>query len=108
MSVSINTSEYIKTKKLTVDKNELFLRPMSSAEQLRIAAIGSEVDAEKAKGDKADTKLILDRAQEIMNIYFELFTDPDNARKSLGMLEFEDLLNIYNQVMKEGEDGKPA
>lgn len=91
MTISISTSEYIKYKQVIIDGTEIGLRLPSSAESLAIAALQREYNENGSDQAEILAKLI--------DMLFNLYNDPEKARKMLDNLSLDALLDIYQKVM---------
>ena len=105
MSITINTSEYTKTKDSTIDGVKLTIRPMSSAETISLMSLGEEIKEIQKSGDQNKAMKSLDKLSEM---YFKLYNDPKKAKELLSGLGFEDWFDIYTKVMNEDKDGESA
>lgn len=91
MTISINTSDYIKYKKAKIDGVELGVRAMSSAEVLEITNLQKQLQNDKSEG--------IEVVQRIVEIMFGLYDKPEEARKVLNGLSVEALSDIYQNIM---------
>lgn len=100
MSISINTSDYKKTKKVEIDGVAFEVRPMNSSETLALMSIRGEMEGLK-DGETADADTAVKALEKIENIYFAIFDKPSKAKKVLGSLGVEAWFEIYNQIMEQ-------
>lgn len=94
MSININTTDYIKYKKAVIDGVELGVRIMSSAEVLEITNLQEQLQDDKSNGAEA--------IQRMVDIMFDLYDKPDEARKTLKGLSLEAMTEIYQKIINEG------
>lgn len=100
----INLSNYTEYKNVDfVDANgtkiSLKIRPMSSAESLKLSSLNDKMQTMRVEGKMSEATKLL---EDISNDYFNLYDDPKKARKVLEPLSFEAWFDIYKQVMEEG------
>ena len=96
MSITINTSEYTKTKEIEIDGHKLHIRQMSSAETINLSNLGTEIKKKKQDSDAA-VKMI----KEMSEMYFGLYDDKELAEKLLSPLSYDAWWEIYNKVWSE-------
>ena len=99
MTITINSSDYTKAKKVEIDGQMFELRPMNSSET--IAWLNLAADMQDAK-DKKDMKAFEKTLNKFKDMYFGFWDKPEEAKKILGNLSVDDWLDIYQKVMKEG------
>lgn len=92
MTISINTSDYIKTYPAIIDGVELTMREATTSEAIAIAEL-----QEQAKAGKTET------APKMLDIVFSMFDKPEKAKEILGNLPLEALYKVLEQI-KLGED----
>lgn len=92
MTISINTSEYIKYKNAIVDGTEVQARAMNSAESLTMLSLQRSL--QDSDEDKAEVM------KKLTTLYFGLYRDPEEAQKILGDLPFDALFDIYAKIME--------
>lgn len=95
MTISINTSEYTKTKEIVIDGTTLHIRPMSSAETLKLSNFGSQLKEFQVEGNQKEVLVLFD---ELSKMYFGLFDKPEVAKKLLSPLSYEAWFEIYGKV----------
>lgn len=95
MSISINTSEYTKSKPIEIDGKKLNIRQMSSAETINLSNLGNEMKKSSSKSDPETSAKLL---AEMSDIYFGLYDDKELAKKLLSPLSYEAWWDIYNKV----------
>lgn len=92
MTISINTSEYIKYKEVIIDGQKLGLRMMNSAETLSLASLQRELQEKDVNQP--------DIMRRLVDMFFNLYDDSDKARELLGKLSIDALSDIYKKVME--------
>lgn len=96
MTISINTSVYIKNKYVEIDGVPFTVRPMNTADTLALAALQRESTTKNS-----DQSEVLNK---ILDLYFNCFDKPDSARELLKNLSIDALMDIYQKIMAEGTD----
>lgn len=92
MTISINTSEYIKYKEVIIDGVKLGLRMMNSAETLALMSLQREIKEKDAN----QTEIV----ERLVEMFFNLYDNPEKARGLLGKLSIDALSDIYKRVME--------
>lgn len=93
MSISINTSEYIKTKKVVIDGEDLEFHPLTVAQSLKIA----ELQRSMVNNTNNDGMF------EAIEIMIGAFSPADKAKKILGDVPFDGLSDIYKRIAEDNE-----
>lgn len=93
MTISIATSDYIKYKEVIIDGVKLGLRMMNSAESLEVLSIQRKAQKEGSNDDRL--------LRRLLDIFFNLYDDPEKAHKLLDGLPQQAVGDIYKRVMED-------
>lgn len=91
MSITINTSDFIKTKTVTIDDQELEFKPITTAQSLALAGIQERL---KNKTSADPTKDL----EQILDIYYSLFEPKEKAKEILADLPVDAVASIIKQI----------
>lgn len=89
--VTINTSEFIKYKKAIINGVEFKFRSPTSAESIEILDL-----QEKFKNKSAG----VDGVVQMFNWVMKMCDKPEDAKKVLGELPMQAIVDIYTQIME--------
>lgn len=106
MSITISTSDYTQKKEATIDGVDFEVRPMNSSESLALmnyARFAGSISSDEKDLDSVQE--FVKEYQKIQDMYFGLFDKPEKARKILGDLSFEALMNVYDKIMGVKQNG---
>lgn len=92
MSIQINTANYIKLKNVEIDGVEFSVRPLNSAETLRITAMQRDMTLHESKAPEL--------LQEMVDIMIGLFDNRQKAREIMGNLPLDAVMDIYQKIME--------
>lgn len=95
MSISINTSEYIKIKKVIIDGEEFEFTPLTTAQSLAVTEIQNRL--QKSSND-------VDAVNKLADIFMSAFKPTDKAKKILEGLPIESLGKIFRKVSESDDD----
>lgn len=101
MSITINTSDYTKTKAIEIDGHKLNIRPMSSAETISLNNLSAEMRELQVSGKGDEAFKLLD---ELSEMYFGLYDDSKLAKKLLQPLPYDAWFDIYGKVFNGGDN----
>lgn len=93
MSITINTSDFINSKKVTIDGVELEFRPLTTAQSMALMAIKDKL--QKQQEDKTDST---ETVQELLDVYYSLFTPKEEAARLLANLPVSAVADIIKRV----------
>ena len=92
MSITINTSDFIKAKTVTIDGVELEFRPLTTAQSLAIVGAQKEL---------RDNPKDIDKAETVINTFISAFSPVDQAKEILGELPLEAIASIVDKVSQD-------
>ena len=93
MSITINTSDFINSKKVTIDGAELEFRPLTTAQSMALIAIKDKL--QKQQEDKADST---ETVQGLLDVYYSMFTPKEEAARILANLPVSAVADIIKRV----------
>lgn len=94
MTISINTSEYVKTKDVIIDGAEFKFSPLTTAQTVKLAVL----QATSKKPEKQAEALA-----ELLELLYSTFTPADKAREILGKLPVDAVMQILEKVSQDDE-----
>ena len=97
MSITINTSDFINSKKVTIDGVELEFRPLTTAQSMALMAIKDKLQKQQDKTDSTET------VKELLDLYYSLFTPKEEAARILANLPVSAVADIIKRV-SESDD----
>lgn len=94
MTISINTSEYVKTKDVIIDGAGFKFSPLTTAQTAKLAVL----QATSKKPAKQAEALA-----ELLELLYSTFTPADKAREILGKLPVDAVMQILEKVSQDDE-----
>lgn len=96
MSISISTSDYVKTKPVTIDSVDFNVRQLTASEYVAVMALAEEFKT----AEKDDYSKIAEVIKKTREIYVGIFDNKKKAEKILEKLEIDAIANIYSKVFE--------
>lgn len=105
MTISINTSDYIKTQDAEINGVIFKVRAMTSAETIAYMELTQEMASMAGikEIDQKAIKKVSDSLDRSLDLFTKCFTPQDKAKELFENVPIERWLEIYNKIMK-GEE----
>lgn len=97
MTISINTSDYIKTKDVEFNGEKFKFYPMTTSKYLAYLEIQKKMQSQK----KDDTKGTLEAAEDALEIIYSLFDDPKRVKEILEPVPLTEIHKIITILMEQ-------
>lgn len=97
MTISINTSDYIKTKDVDINGEKFKFYPMTTSKYLAYLEIQKKMQAQ----EKDDTKGALESAEEALEIIYSLFDKSKRVKEVLEPVPLTEVHKIIAILMEQ-------
>lgn len=100
MAVSINTSDYIKTKNVEIDGEKFIFQPMTTSKYL--AYLEMQGDLKNLTAKKPEE--VGEALEKVLDTLFSLFDKPARVKELLGEVPPDQIEKLVSKLMGDGND----
>lgn len=97
MTITINTSDYIKTKDVEINGEKFIFYPMTTSKYLAYL----DIQKRAASFDKDNTREAVKAAEDALEIVYSLFDKPEKVKKILEKVPLNQIHKIIKALMEE-------